>query len=208
MIPEPAAFLIEVFKQAQAQAVKLDRPPDLTINAQQIDENNYPYWVALYGATDVVAPPEHFKTFAKEMSMPYSGDSNQEFNKTDEITIDAGYQALSCTITCMSTKWDDSMGIDVSVGTVTHRYVDGNNWVYQSSMSNENGSIPVGMKTFKAPQAVVGIEVTCVRTDRALQEWKLETFGKIWNAHKVRLQEYNEALAQLQLNAGVAITGK
>jgi hypothetical protein len=208
MIPEPAAFFIEVFKQAQAQAVKLDRPPDLTINAQQINENNYPYWVALYGATDVVAPPDDFKTYAKEMSMPYSSDSSQLFNKTDEITVDAGYQALSCTITSSWGKWDNDVHIDVCVGTVTHRYAEGSNWLYQSSMNNENGSIPVWMKTFHAPQAVVGIEVTCVRTDRAFVEWQLETFGKIWNAQKARLQEYNEALAQLQLNAGVNITGK
>lgn len=208
MIPEPGAFLIELYQQLQAHAVKLDKPPDLTISPQDIDETNYYYWVALYGATDVTSPPDNFKSYAKEMSMPPSTDSSQNFDKTDEITLDAGYQALSCSITCSFTLWDpNACNIDVLVGTFVQRFTNNGILAFQSSMNNENGSIPVGMQTFKIASAAIGVEITAVRTDKAMLDWQLDTFGKIWNAHKARLQEYNDALAQLQLNAGVSVAG-
>jgi hypothetical protein len=179
MIPEPASFLIEVFKQAQASAVKLDRPPDLTITADQLDEYNFRWWASTYGATDVAEPPEEFKTYAKEIAMPPTGDHSGLFNKTDEIAIG-----------------------------VSNRWSNGSSWYFQSSMNNESGNVPVFMKTFHASQAVTNIEVQAGRTDRAVKQWALETYGKIWTAHKTRMDEYNEALHQLQLNAGVNITGR
>jgi hypothetical protein len=208
MIPEPASFLIEVFKQAQASAVKLDRPPDLTITADQLDEYNFRWWASTYGATDVAEPPEEFKTYAKEIAMPPTGDHSGLFNKTDEIAIDVGYQALSVVIVADWGTWDDDTHIDVGVGGVSNRWSNGSSWYFQSSMNNESGNVPVFMKTFHASQAVTNIEVQAGRTDRAVKQWALETYGKIWTAHKTRMDEYNEALHQLQLNAGVNITGR
>jgi hypothetical protein len=148
MIPEPGSFLIEVYKQAQAVATKLNKPIDLAIGASDLDEFNYDQRVAAYGATDVVPPPDDFKTYAKEMSMPPSTDSNTNFNKTDEIALDPGYSALSCSVTCDFNWWDkDTAFIDVGVGQYINRFNNSGSWTWQSSMADENGNIPVWIET-------------------------------------------------------------
>ena len=188
--------------------MKLEQPADFTITADTLNEYNYKYWVTTVGATDVQAPPEPFKSFAKEISMPPSTDQNANFNKTDEIAIDTGYQALQCWMTCSYTFWESDVAIDVAVGTALHRFTNDGNWLFQANMNSEAGNVPLWVKTFRASQAVVGIEVKCIRTDRALDQWRVDTWGKLRTAHQARLQEYNEALAQLQLNSNVNITGK
>ena len=54
----------------------------------------------------------------------------------------------------------------------------------------------------------VAVEVKCQRTDRAMEKWRLETHAKLTTAYKARLAEYEEKLAALELQAGVAIRGR
>src|SRR5262249_15016835 len=54
----------------------------------------------------------------------------------------------------------------------------------------------------------VAVEVKCQRTDRAMDKWRFETHGKLTSAYQARLSEYQEKVASLQMQAGVAIRGK
>ncbi|KAI9666780.1 MAG: hypothetical protein M1831_001556 [Alyxoria varia] len=207
MIPEPAAFYIEVFKRAHAAAVNINRPPNFALSPSSITEYNYNYWTAVFGATDIIPPPDYFNIYAKEVSMPDSQSSSTAFNKTDHIDLDAGYQAFSCVFTCTWVQWDNSVGIDVTCGGIFHRFVNGSDFVFKSGLNDEFGSIPVTMKTFYVKTATVGIEVKAVRTARALQQWQLDTFARLKNAHSARMQDYNDALAQAQLNSNIGISG-
>jgi hypothetical protein len=44
--------------------------------------------------------------------------------------------------------------------------------------------------------------------DRALEKWRLETYGKLRTAHQALVSDYEEKLAQLKLQTGVAIRGR
>ena len=54
----------------------------------------------------------------------------------------------------------------------------------------------------------VAVEVKCQRTERALVKWRMETHAKLTTAYKARLAEYEEKLAALEVQAGVAIRGR
>jgi hypothetical protein len=209
MVPEPAAFLIGVAQSSHAAAVSLEKPYPFTLTPGQITELNYGTYVALYRATGVTAPPEMYKTFSKEMSGPNSTDDNVNFNHTDEITVDEGFQAIQAAVGCVFNLWEQkTLAVDVLVGRTSYRFVNGNDGgVWITGMNDESGGIPVMMNSFGASQVAVSFEVTCQRTDRALNQWALDTHAKLTDAYNARLQEYNEALAQLQLNAGIAIQG-
>ena len=53
----------------------------------------------------------------------------------------------------------------------------------------------------------VAIEVKCQRTDRALAKWRLETHGKLLTAYKGLVADYEDKLAAIKMQAGIAIHG-
>lgn len=75
------------------------------------------------------------------MSMPPTTDVNTDFDKTNEIALNASYQAISVYIKCHFTIFDETGCVDVAVGQVGHRFVNFETWF--SSMNNENGNIPM-----------------------------------------------------------------
>lgn len=209
MVPEPASFLIGVSESAHAAAVSLEKPYPFTLSPGQIDELNYGTYVSLYRATGITAPPEMYKTFGKEMSGPHSSDDKINFNHTDEITVDTGYQAIQAAVGCVFNLWEKkTLAIDVVVGTRSYRFVNGEDgYVWITGMADESGAIPCMFNSFGASQVAITFEIKCQRTERAMVQWALDTHGKLMDAYNARLQEYNEQLAQLQLNAGLAIQG-
>jgi hypothetical protein len=63
------------------------------------------------------------------------------------------------------------------------------------------------MDTWMYSQIAAAVEVKCQRTDRAMIRWRLDTHAKLTTAYKARLAEYEEKLAALEVQAGVAIRG-
>lgn len=208
MIPEPASFLVAVAKQAHSAAVTLEKPPAFDIESKKITEWNYPHWVAVYGATDVVPPPPLYTYVSKEMSAPHSGDNTVNFNKTDEIAIDVGYEAHGVTIVRTALVWDPAWVIEVNIGGYYFRFEETSGASVAAGLDDEQGTLPVAVNTYHCSQYTVTFSVKLQRTDVAMDKWKMETWAKLSNAAKARQSEYDEKLAQLQLNAGVIIAGK
>jgi len=207
MIPEPAAFLIAALQNAQAHAVALEKPAPFTLRADQIDEQNYNDWVLRYGVTDVAPPPEIYKTKALDFKAG-GGDSNTNYNHSGQIAIEEGYRAIYGTVACVWDIWDDSHSIDLALGQMTHRINKDTAWLWSTPLSDERDSIPFALDTFHVSQVAAAVEVKCQRTDRAMVKWRLETHSKIMEAYKARLSEYEEKLANLQMQAGIAIQGR
>lgn len=207
MVPEPAAFLIEAMQSAHASAMTLEKPVEFTLRPDQITESNYHTWVKEYGATDVAPPPEPYKTKSLDFKAG-GGDSETNYNHTGQIAIDDGYEAIHGTVGKVANIWDDSHSLAVVLGDRAHRFGSGSSWVWSTSLSGETDSIPFAADSFHLSQVAVAVEVKCRRTARAMMKWRLETHGKLTTAYKARLSEYEEKLAQLEMQAGVAIEGQ
>jgi hypothetical protein len=205
MVPEPAAFLIGVMTQAHQSALSLTKPPDFTLTPAQITESNYAYWVAQLKATDVAPPPELYKTKSADYKAG-GGDHNTNYNQSGQITLDEGYRAVYGSVGVVRDIWEDDNSVDVVLGRRTQRMGDGD-WLWTTALDGEQDTVPYAIDTFHCSQVAVAVEVKCQRTDRAMDKWRLETHAKLTTAHQALVSDYEEKLANLQLQAGVAIRG-
>ncbi|WP_307485008.1 hypothetical protein [Pseudarthrobacter sulfonivorans] len=206
MVPEPGAFLIAALDQTHNSALTLTKPPDFNLTPSQITESNYLYWVKVCGATDVAPPPELYRTKSADFKGG-GGDSKTNYNHSGQITIDDGYRAVFGSVGRVSNTWESDMSVDVVLGRRAQRMGDGQ-WLWTTPLDDERDSIPLAIDSFHVSQVAVAIEVKCQRTDRALEKWRLETYAKLRTAHKAQVSDYEEKLAQLKLQAGVAIRGR
>ncbi|MFI6370437.1 hypothetical protein [Streptomyces sp. NPDC050546] len=207
MIPEPAAFLIHTLQSAHAGAVQVDKPPAFTLQANKIDETNYHYWVQVYQATDVTPPPEMYLTKSFDFKAG-GGDSRTNYNHSGQVTLDEGYQAFQASVARLCNIWEGDHSLDVAVGRRTHRFGPDGNWVWITMLDEEQSSIPVAVDSFRLSQVAVAIEIKCRRTERAMEKWRAETHAKLTTAYRARLAEYEEKVAALSFQAGVAIEGR
>ncbi|MGF7213221.1 hypothetical protein GGE65_007858 [Skermanella aerolata] len=208
MIPEPAAFIMEVMKSAHASTVSLQKPPDFTLKPTEVTEANYGAWVRMYGATDVTPPPEIYKTKSLDFKAG-GGDDKTNYNHSAQIMIDEGYEAVQGSVGRVSVNWGNSgIFVDIVLGRNSHRFTPSDAWVFITTLNNERDSIPFGLITNNIGHVAVAVEVKCQRTERAMQKWRFETHAKLTTAYKARLAEYEEKLAALKLEAGVAIRGR
>jgi len=206
VVPEPGAFLIEAFRRAHASAMELEKPMAFTLQPGQITEYNYHTWVREYGATDVEPPPEPYRT----KSIDYSaggGDDKTDYQHSGQVQIDDGYQAIHSSVGNVGTIWDDNHVVDVVVGRRTHRFEDGD-WLWTTSLDNERDSVPFALATYNRASISVAVEIKCRRTDRAMAKWRHDTHAKLTQAYRARLAEYEEKLAALRAEAGIAIQGQ
>jgi hypothetical protein len=207
MVPEPAAFLTEVYKRAHNHAMVLQKPTALTLRADQITEYNYHALVLAYSATDVTPPPEPYITKAIDFSAG-GGDEKTDYNHSGQVSIDEGYQAVQATIGRVVNIWEDEWSVDLVVGRRSHRFEEGESWVHTTPLNNEVGAIAFGLNTFRVSDVAMAGEVKCARTDRAMAKWREETHSKLVTAYRARLSEYEEKLAALAAQAGIAIQGR
>lgn len=202
MIPEPGAYLTEIMTP---QAPDLVKPPPFTLEPSQITEENYGYWVMTYEATDVRPPPPDYITLSDGFGQGGLGKLDSA-NHTGTITIEKNYEAIHARVCKSGSFWTSDQFVDVMVGNAFTRLTTAG--VNTLQLERQRGSIPWGVKTFRVSAVTVTIEVTCVATEDAINEWKAETHGKLVAAYKARMQEYDEKLASLQLQAGVTIQGR
>ncbi|MCP5074196.1 MAG: hypothetical protein GY947_13020 [Rhodobacteraceae bacterium] len=206
MVPEPAAFLISSMKGAHANAVEIEKPTAFTTRPDQILEATYYGFIQQYGATDVEPPPEQYLTKTMDHNAN-AEDEDVEFTHSAQIAIDDGYRAIHASVGCVRTIWDDDAIVDVIMGSRSHRFSEGNSWIWNTSLDNETGSVPFAMITDLVGDVGIAIEVKCIRTERAFKSWQIQTHAKITTAYRARMAEYEEKLKSLEVQAGVEIRG-
>ncbi|MFI6539344.1 hypothetical protein ACIBHY_43290 [Nonomuraea sp. NPDC050547] len=206
MIPEPAAFLIKVLDQAHTSSVTLTKPSDFTLLPAQLNESNYGFWVGVCGATDVAPPPELYRTKSADFKAG-GGDSKTNYHHSAQIAIDDGYRAVFGSVATVRNIWEADHSVDVALGRRTQR-LSGGTWLWTTSLDDERDSIPLAIDSFHCSQVAVAVEVKCQRTDRAMEKWRLETHAKLQTAHQAKVADYEEKLAALKIQAGVAIRGR
>jgi len=206
MVPEPAAMLIQVMQSAHAGESSLTKPPEFTLQPSQVTESNYGYWVRVYGATDVTPPPDVYTTVADGYSAG-NGDEKTDYNHSAQLAVPAGYAAIQGTVGVVSNAWEDTGSADIVLGRRTQRLGSGVK-LWTTALDEERGAVPFALNTWRFSDVAVAVEVKCQRTSHAMTTWAAATHAKLTTAYQVRLQEYEEKLASLQLQAGVAIEGQ
>ncbi len=207
MVPEPAAFLIKAMAKANAKALELTKPVAFTLRPDQITESNYNYYVALYGASDVTPPPEAYRTKSFDFHAG-DGDSSKNYHHSGQIAIDDGYMAIWGRVGVSWNQWESNGTLDLILGGRTHRFQDGGSWTWSTTLDNQRDTVPFAFETWKWAQLALAGEVKCQRTERAVTKWKLETHAKLTSAYQTQLADYEEKLAALQMQAGIAIEGQ
>jgi len=206
MVPEPAAFLVAALEKASASAQSLTKPPDFDLLPSQITESNYHYWVKQTGATDVAPPPEVYRTKSAQFKAG-GGESDANYNHAELIAIDDGYRAVFGSVGKVANVWEDDHTLDVVLGRRTQRLSAGE-WLWTTALDGELDTIPFALDSFHLSQVAVAVEVKTQRTHRAEEKWRLETHAKLVTAHRAQVADYEEKLAALKLQAGVAIRGR
>lgn len=202
MIPEPGAFLLEAFRRRRTAAVELEKPPPFDIGPDQLTEDNYTGYVALYGATDVKPPPEPFVMESYDFNTG-GEDKNQEFTNSTRIAIPDGYQAVRATVGIVATVWDNWC-VDVVIGQRGQRF-SGGFWIWPTDLDEETGSVPFALVTDKVGDVAVAVEVICEATERARDLWRAQTHTQLVNAYRTRLSEYEAKRAELEAQAPAEI---
>jgi hypothetical protein len=206
MLPEPAAFMIYALANAPTPGADLVKPAPFTLSPSDVSEWNYSYYVKLYEVVGVTPPPQPYVTVGKVIEGQTDQDSSS--TKTLEIPIPDGYQALSGNVVDDFTMWDDAATIDYLVAKGAHRFSKGSSWFWSFSMSNEVGTVPVAIVSWRGHVFAGAIEVNCQRTQRALDDWKLKTHAAILQAYQKLARDYEEKLAALQVQAAQQFQGR
>jgi uncharacterized protein YegJ (DUF2314 family) len=203
MLPEPAAFLLHALTNGPKPGAELVKPQPFTLRATDISEWNYTYYAKQYGAVGIAPPPQPYVTISK--AVDGKGTQDDGATKALEVPMPDGYQAISAFTTAWYNRWPGGT-VDVTIGDNQHRFSDNGGWF--ASMSNEVGSVPFAMKTWKASAFAVTFELHCQRTQRALDDWKLKTHAAILTAYEKQLADYEDKLAELEIQAGIQIQGR
>jgi hypothetical protein len=205
MLPEPAAFLLHATSTQPKGGDDLVKPSPLYLTPSQLTEFNYSYYIKQYSVIGVDPPPQPYMTTSKVVEG--TGEEKKGITKSLEIPIPEGYQAIKATLMETGNYWGGG-AVDVVIDKNGHRWDINANWAWSLPLSNETGSIAMGIKTLSAEAFTVEIEVNCQRTDRALAAWRLKTFDSIVQAYQKQLRDYQEALAAREVEAANNIQGR
>ena len=175
----------------------------------QITESNYDYWVQAVRRDRRRARRRRCTRPSRSTSRPAAATSTTDYNHSGQITIDDGYRAVFGTVGVRRQRsGSDDAVIDVVLGRAHPPDSSGGHWRVDARRSTTSATRSRSRSTpSTCSHVAVAVEVKCQRTDRAMEKWRLETHAKLTTAHKARLAEYEEKLAALELQAGVAIRG-
>ncbi|GAA4757338.1 hypothetical protein GCM10023350_48670 [Nocardioides endophyticus] len=208
MIPEPGAFWLHATTMKPMPGTSTTKPTPFTLTPAQIDEWNYRYYVHLYQVAGVKPPPAPYVAVSKTVDGAASDDDDGVLTKIADVPVPDGYQAVTANTTGLLAFWHDDWSVDYAVGKTSWRQNGGTGWSHGYTLGNEEGALPFAVKTFHVANVAVAVEVTCQRTTRVLDAWKLETHAAIQQGYLKLLRDYQDELAALQVQAQNAIAGR
>jgi hypothetical protein len=207
VVPEPAALLLRSVAARRTPDGPLVKPAPFKLSPSQLNEVNYLYYVAGYGATGVTPPPDPQRVVADAVAT----SSQNRFATQPEVrsiheayknklTIPPGYRAMQATIHSMSAnEARDRTCFGITIG---NHYHDLGIFLVDDktvTLDGEVGILPVILINSEGDSFfTVNVEVWCEPTDRCVDEWRQRTWDAIMQASRQRMQEYEERAANLR----------
>lgn len=222
MLPQPAAFHLDAMKTiAGSSAVTLIKPVDpRSADAQpnrissftDIDEYNYKFWAAAYGA-EIEPCPELNKTIGKTFTGVKVGD-NETLDGSADVTIPDGYVARSTNVKVTAKTDGDRYQAHVVAVTVGSHHImfnqnvdiNENRGIYHT-LDNYTEQIPVSFLSLNFNTVNIAISVKLEASAELLNRWKIQTFDAILKAYERKKLEYEDALASVTATSKTANPG-
>lgn len=202
VLPEPGALLLRALAKRHSPSGLLVKPAPFTLKASQINDINYLYYTAGYGATGVEPPPEPeivvAEPFAKAAANKFAQEPEQNqltYVEVRKITIPPGYRAVKAKIQNKWYAFDGGLNHWAIIGTKYWSINDPG----KITLDGEIGTIAITLGTTeKTILYTTNIEIWCEPTERRMDEWRQRTYDAILQASRQRMQEYEERAANLR----------
>jgi hypothetical protein len=208
MIPEPGAFWLYAATSRPTPGTTSTKPAEFTLTPADLTPYNYKAYVHRYQVAGVKPPPAPYVVAAKTFEGAAAENDGGIVTKVAEVPIPDGYQAVTAYTTGLATLWHADWVIDYALGKTSWRQNGSSSWSHAYTLGNEEGAVPVALKTFHVGHFAVAVEISCQATARALDGWRLETHAAIQQAYLKLLRDYQDELAALQVQAENAVQGR
>ncbi|MGY3793765.1 hypothetical protein [Aquimarina sp. 433] len=211
MVPEPAAFHdLAVKLKGDSDAEVLVKPLDPrtasgTMNLKdfrKITDSTLAHWAGIYNVeVDSIAKEMNVSDSFSVTGTSYLSSHNYPGASDFSLRIPEGYKATRAYVNGGYVFVPNRIELSyatISVGDKSfslsgRAYWDQERTLYLNGVENELGVSVIGSD-------VGGIRVNvvakCVLTEKAKQQWQMDSFGKIIEAYEAKLAEYEEKLAE------------
>jgi hypothetical protein len=218
-VPEPGAYL-RWATTAPASTTDPEPPkpslPDGTTlaNPSQLEPANYLMVAGRYDAV-VEPPPLLLQTVAMSGRQEYNQNTPDAataaflfYRSEDRLQIPDGYHAVSAAGVMYASAW--KFDVYVAVGTASVRGPSSGAampLVFSMSLGGETGTIPFAFTINNAWGFAYTLEVTCQRSDRALERWQIQTFNVIMQAYNDQHSAWQERQRAASISSAGVVTG-
>jgi hypothetical protein len=173
----------------------------------------YGTFIGKFGTVGVNAPPE--ATTAVSKGLTGNKDDHDHLAVADDLAIPQGYQAQSITVRgafSLYEQEDGDEGMLVFVGKQQFECTGTGNLTPKYAVlpppadtsANEQGSMPIAVETQQARDFAITVDVTCTRTDAALDQWRLDTYTAVANSHADLMSAYQDRVKAQAVQAAAA----
>ncbi len=208
LVPEPAAFFrhASATKPKEGSTLKKPEPPGYcsadrsrftALEPKDISETSYKLWAARYNVADVMPPPPRFRVIAAAFHETWSNDDPKATAQSSEkLKVPQGYRAsrtwLASTHAHFARDEEDDQTPQLKV-FVGRQEIRGS---AATQLHNEDDIVPISIAGVLLLAYVVNIEVECVRSKEAYEEWQLDVFTKVMRAYATERAAYDAALRE------------
>ena len=191
VIPEPAAFAIEMRKRAgQPENLTLEKPPEPTFEPGDLSAWNYLYYARLYDVVGAMEPPpEEVKLVPHTVKGVKDGQNLLYMN--EYVTVPEGYTAAS--IEYYQASWTGTPGVGPKI------YAGSNppfSWTW--TLDGEPERLPLYVAARGIDRLLMNIMFSCQRTQEHLEKWQIRTYEALMKGYRRQLSEFEERLANVQ----------
>jgi len=224
MVPEPAKILLYSQMKTALKSQNTFSPPDpINFRPKDLTAHNYHGYVKKYQAKGVQALPPVMVTVSEVMEGAFqeepTGDHYPQMLDTLKINLPTGYKAIEAHVGVnmvdgIKPKGGIPFSTTVTVGHNRQYFEDvdqapkGPTTQRYYVLSQQYGSLTASIITDNVFAYTVTMEIRCIRTNHAFQEWQMETYDALMSAYQKQLAEYNEKIAQQSASQGVSFGGR
>lgn len=203
MIPEPAAFYLNLQSKQKPKGVTMQKPEEPKASGHKlrpddVTKSNYAYYVAQYNVQDVEAYPAEVVSVSAAFAEAGGANENTNYAKSSEkLVVPTGYKCYDVF---------GELGYQGYGNYFLECFIAGQRWGSVTASGLEN-IIPISVKGWISAFHV-NVVAKCELKPEARKAWQLKTYGAIMNAYERALAEYNEQVSAAQIQAGIEIQGR
>ena len=208
-VPEPAVSLLE--GGMPKNKMSLPKPPPFNISPTDVTQDKYLCLTKQFGAEDIEPPPALFtKVGWAWSSTPNESDNENTSEDTvgHVISIPPNYIPISG-VALVSSHPASEDGLYMFLGVAGHKVIelkadkksDKKGFDVDSEYQWHNG-VPVTVLAHGHFDKTLTAQITilCRRSPEALTSWKLRTWEKLHEAHRILMREYERAVEEQEFN--------